>query len=83
MFRLELDRGIARLTLDRSEARNAIPLDGWDDLRVPSASPATGSYAIHSLEQEKIVNDALIEETDEISAASEPEVSEKIAPAGA
>lgn len=49
--------------------------------RAASASPATGSYAIHNLEQEKIVNDALIEETDETSAASLPEVSEKVAPA--
>jgi 2-oxoglutarate dehydrogenase E1 component len=49
--------------------------------RVASASPATGSYAIHNLEQEKLVNDALLEETDETSAASEPEVSEKVAPA--
>lgn len=44
---------------------------------------ATGSYAIHNLEQEKLVSDSLIEETDEISAASEPAVSEKTAPAGA
>ena len=51
--------------------------------RSPSASPATGSYAIHELEQKQIVNDALIVDTDEISAASEPEVSEKLAPAGA
>ncbi|QYO66171.1 multifunctional oxoglutarate decarboxylase/oxoglutarate dehydrogenase thiamine pyrophosphate-binding subunit/dihydrolipoyllysine-residue succinyltransferase subunit [Leptolyngbya sp. 7M] len=51
--------------------------------RVPSASPATGSYAIHELEQKEIVDNALIEDTDEISAASEPEVSEKIAPASA
>jgi 2-oxoglutarate dehydrogenase E1 component len=51
--------------------------------RTASASPATGSYAVHNLEQEKIVNDSLLEETDEISAASEPAVSEKIAPAGA
>lgn len=51
--------------------------------RTASASPATGSYAIHNLEQEKIVNDSLIEDSDEISPASEPEVSEKIAPAGA
>ena len=51
--------------------------------RTASASPATGSYAIHNLEQEKIVNDSLIEDSDEISAASEPAVSEKIAPAGA
>lgn len=51
--------------------------------RVASASPATGSYAVHNLEQEKIVNESLFEETDEVSAASEPEVSEKIAPASA
>ncbi|MGI8638610.1 MAG: multifunctional oxoglutarate decarboxylase/oxoglutarate dehydrogenase thiamine pyrophosphate-binding subunit/dihydrolipoyllysine-residue succinyltransferase subunit [Pyrinomonadaceae bacterium] len=51
--------------------------------RTASASPATGSYAIHNLEQEKIVNDSLIKDSEEISAASEPEVSEKIAPAGA
>lgn len=51
--------------------------------RTPSASPATGSYAIHELEQKDIVETALIEDSDEISAASEPEVSEKIAPAGA
>lgn len=49
--------------------------------RSPSASPATGSYAIHNLEQEKLVNDSIIEETDEVSPASEPEVSEKVAPA--
>lgn len=51
--------------------------------RSASASPATGSYAIHELEQKQIVNDALIADTDEISRASEPEVAEKLAPAGA
>ena len=51
--------------------------------RDASASPATGSYAIHNLEQEKLVNDSLIKDSEEISAASEPTVSEKIAPAGA
>jgi len=51
--------------------------------RTASASPATGSYAIHELEQKKLVDDTLMADTDEISAASEPEVSEKIAPAGA
>ena len=51
--------------------------------RDASASPATGSYAIHNLEQEKIVSDSLIEETEEISAASTAEVAEKLAPAGA
>ncbi len=51
--------------------------------RTASASPATGSYAIHNLEQEKIVSDAMIKETEEISAASTAEVAEKLAPAGA
>ena len=51
--------------------------------RDASASPATGSYAIHNLEQSKIMEGALIKDSDEVSAASEPEVSEKIAPAGA
>ena len=51
--------------------------------RSPSASPATGSYAIHELEQKDIVDRSLGEDTDEISLASEPEVSEKLAPAGA
>lgn len=51
--------------------------------RVPSASPATGSYAIHELEQKDIIDRSLIADSDEISAASEPEVSEKLAPATA
>jgi multifunctional 2-oxoglutarate metabolism enzyme len=51
--------------------------------RTPSASPATGSYVIHELEQKQIVDTTLKGESDEISAASEPEVSEKLAPAGA
>jgi 2-oxoglutarate dehydrogenase E1 component len=51
--------------------------------RAPSASPATGSYAIHELEQKQIVDSAMIVDTGEIAAASEPEVSEKLAPAGA
>jgi 2-oxoglutarate dehydrogenase E1 component len=51
--------------------------------RVPSASPATGSYTIHELEQKDIVERSLIGDSDEISPASEPEVSEQIAPAGA
>jgi enoyl-CoA hydratase/carnithine racemase len=32
MFRLDLSAGIARLTLSRPEARNAIPLQGWAEL---------------------------------------------------
>ena len=51
--------------------------------RSASASPATGSYAIHNLEQAKIMEESLIKDSEEVSAASEPEVSEKIAPAGA
>lgn len=52
--------------------------------RSASASPATGSYVIHGLEQEKLVGEAMIkDDAEEISPASEPEVSEKIAPAGA
>ncbi len=52
--------------------------------RTASASPATGSYAIHELEQKKLVDDSLLaEHADEISKASVPEVSEKLAPAGA
>ena len=46
-----------------------------------SASPATGSYAIHELEQRQIVEQSLSTESEEISPASEPEVSEKVAPA--
>ena len=52
--------------------------------RTASASPATGSYAIHELEQRRLVDDALLKEhADEISSASKPEVAEKLAPAGA
>jgi 2-oxoglutarate dehydrogenase E1 component len=51
--------------------------------RAPSASPATGSYAIHELEQRTIVEQALGEHDADISDASEPEISEKLAPAGA
>jgi 2-oxoglutarate dehydrogenase E1 component len=51
--------------------------------RTPSASPATGSYSIHELEQKQIVENSLKTSTGEISPASEPEVSEKIAPASA
>ena len=51
--------------------------------RAASASPATGSYAIHELEQKQLVDQSLSANTDEISAASEPKVSEKLAPAGA
>jgi 2-oxoglutarate dehydrogenase E1 component len=49
--------------------------------RDASASPATGSYSTHELEQKSIVEDALNIDTEEIAAASEPEVSSKIAPA--
>jgi 2-oxoglutarate dehydrogenase E1 component len=50
--------------------------------RTASASPATGSYAIHELEQTKAGRRfALKEHADEISAASEPQLAEKLAPA--
>jgi 2-oxoglutarate decarboxylase len=49
--------------------------------RAPSASPATGSYTIHNLEQERLVSDSLRVDTETTSAASEPKVSEKVAPA--
>jgi 2-oxoglutarate dehydrogenase E1 component len=49
--------------------------------RSASASPATGSYAIHELEQRQIVEQSLSTDSEEISPASEPEVSEKVAPA--
>ncbi|HSK72045.1 MAG TPA: multifunctional oxoglutarate decarboxylase/oxoglutarate dehydrogenase thiamine pyrophosphate-binding subunit/dihydrolipoyllysine-residue succinyltransferase subunit [Pyrinomonadaceae bacterium] len=49
--------------------------------RPASASPATGSYAVHELEQRRIVDESLIKDAEEISAASEPELSEKVAPA--
>jgi len=51
--------------------------------RTPSASPATGSYAIHNLEQKQLVDGSLLIDSDEVSPASEPEVSEQLAPAGA
>ncbi|MGI8788568.1 MAG: multifunctional oxoglutarate decarboxylase/oxoglutarate dehydrogenase thiamine pyrophosphate-binding subunit/dihydrolipoyllysine-residue succinyltransferase subunit [Pyrinomonadaceae bacterium] len=52
--------------------------------RTASASPATGSYAIHELEQKKLVDDSLLKEhADEVSSASKPEIKEKLAPAGA
>ena len=51
--------------------------------RDPSASPATGSYAIHNLEQEKLVSASLAIADPEVSPASEPEISENVAPAGA
>jgi 2-oxoglutarate dehydrogenase E1 component len=50
--------------------------------RPASASPATGSYVLHELEQKQLVDRALIEEgADLISPASDPEVTEKVAPA--
>jgi multifunctional 2-oxoglutarate metabolism enzyme len=52
--------------------------------RAASASPATGSYVIHELEQKKLVDEALLAaDADEISPASDPEVSRNVAPAGA
>lgn len=52
--------------------------------RAASASPATGSYVLHELEQKQLVDRALIEEgAAQISPASDPETTEKVAPAGA
>jgi enoyl-CoA hydratase/carnithine racemase len=47
MFALDLSGAVARLTLDRPEARNAIPLAGWRDLaaRVRDAE-ASGARAL-------------------------------------
>jgi enoyl-CoA hydratase/carnithine racemase len=41
VFRLAHDRGIARLTLDRPEARNAIPKSGWTELAERLGEAAT------------------------------------------
>jgi multifunctional 2-oxoglutarate metabolism enzyme len=50
--------------------------------RSASASPATGSYVIHELEQKKLVDEAMVKhDADDISPASEPEVSRNVAPA--
>ncbi|MBV9215349.1 MAG: multifunctional oxoglutarate decarboxylase/oxoglutarate dehydrogenase thiamine pyrophosphate-binding subunit/dihydrolipoyllysine-residue succinyltransferase subunit [Acidobacteria bacterium] len=51
--------------------------------RDASASPATGSYSIHNLEQQRIVERSLRIGDAEIGPASEAEVSEAIAPASA
>ena len=51
--------------------------------RDASASPATGSYAIHNLEQQQIVEASLRIDDAEISPASNAEVSEATAPASA
>ena len=51
--------------------------------RPASASPATGSYSIHELEQRQLIDRALLEEdAGKLSDASKPEVSRNIAPAG-
>lgn len=38
--------------------------------RAASASPATGSYAVHEMEQRQLVNHALTEEAPYVSGAS-------------
>lgn len=48
MFRLAFDDGVARLTLDRPEARNAIPADGWADLRAAVGEAAGARLLILS-----------------------------------
>lgn len=51
--------------------------------RTPSASPATGSYAIHEVEQKQLVSDALSVNSVSAARTGEAQNSEKIAPAGA
>ena len=51
--------------------------------RTPSASPATGSYAIYELEQKQLIDEALGIDAAEVRKSSEPEVSEKLVPASA
>lgn len=48
MFRLSQDEGVARLTLDRPEARNAIPAAGWAELRNRIAEAAEARLLIVS-----------------------------------
>lgn len=42
MFSLTLDRAVARLRLDRPEARNAIPVSGWGELARACTEAAAG-----------------------------------------
>jgi multifunctional 2-oxoglutarate metabolism enzyme len=51
--------------------------------RAASASPATGSYSIHEIEQKEIVERSLTEDSEEISDAGDPEAPEIPAPAAA
>ena len=42
MFTLDCDRLVARITLDRAEARNAVPPEGWERLVALAAAAAAG-----------------------------------------
>jgi enoyl-CoA hydratase/carnithine racemase len=46
MFRLDIDGDVARLRLDRPEARNAIPLEGWDELADRASEAEDGGARI-------------------------------------
>ncbi|MDQ3140390.1 MAG: enoyl-CoA hydratase/isomerase family protein, partial [Pseudomonadota bacterium] len=47
MFDLRIDGVIARLTLSRAEARNAIPVAGWAELaRLASAAVTRGARVL-------------------------------------
>lgn len=50
MFDLRIDAGLARLSLDRPEARNAIPLKGWTELADSVARAAAGGARLLILE---------------------------------
>jgi 2-oxoglutarate dehydrogenase E1 component len=81
----EEPRNMGGWTFVESRLREILPAEASFRFvgRTASASPATGSYAIHELEQRQIVQESLVADSEEISPASEPEVSERIAPAGA
>lgn len=46
MFALSIDGGVVRLALDRAEARNAIPLDGWAGLAAAAEDAAARGAAL-------------------------------------
>jgi enoyl-CoA hydratase/carnithine racemase len=46
MFVLTLDGGVARLRLDRPEARNAVPVSGWQELSSACTKAAAGGARV-------------------------------------
>lgn len=46
MFVLTLDGGVARLRLDRPEARNAVPVSGWQELSSACTEAAAGGARV-------------------------------------